>query len=47
MLIAKLDQLISKVKRLAEDVHILKSGKGVPIATTSPATNRCESCYHL
>ena len=36
MLITKFDQLINKVTKLEKDVHILKSGKGVPIATTSP-----------
>ena len=37
MLIAKSDQLINIVTKLAEDVHILKSEKGVPVVTTSPA----------
>ena len=36
MLIAKFDQLISIVTKLAEDVRILNSRKGVPVATTSP-----------
>ena len=37
MLIAKSDQLINIVTKLAKDVHILKSGKGVPVVATSPA----------
>ena len=37
MLTAKSDQLISIVTKLVEDVHILKSGKGVPVAATPPA----------
>ena len=36
MLIAKSDKLISIVTKLVEDMHILKSGKGVPITATSP-----------
>ena len=36
MLIAKSDQLINIVTKLAEDVHILKSGKGVLVVATSP-----------
>ena len=36
MLIAKSNQLINIVTKLAEDVNILKSGKGVPVAATSP-----------
>ena len=35
MLIAKSDQLIGIVKKLVEEEHILKSGKGVPVAATS------------
>ena len=38
MLIAKSDKLISIVAKLAKDVHILKSGKRVPVAATSLAT---------
>ena len=37
-MIAKSDKLISIVTKLAEDVHILKYGKRVLVATTSLAT---------
>ena len=37
MLIAKSDQLINIVTKLAKYVHIFKSGKGVPVVATSPA----------
>ena len=39
MLIAKFDQLISIVTKLAKDVYILKFGNGVLLVVTSPVVS--------